>query len=378
MGDMLKGDERADSPSKGLKDIATAYRNYMPMLGQMTRDQAVPFAQSELATQQATAPGLAKLNNDIFQQYAPQYAATEGKMEAERAAGGGAASARTADALNREFDPEYYSTRAASSDKLGQLLSGMDPNKLTGAEEANAERGLRSMNQASGQSSTPGSNTDAIRSALTFGGALDQKRNTVASAINTASQALPNFKSTGDTFSQITGRGQGTQFGQNFAPAPSTSGSQFGQGILQGLQGIQTNAAGINGNRRSVTDYVNSAYSSATLGGSNGGGGTCCFIFMEAYNGVLPWWVRKCRDLYYSEEPQVAVGYKRMAKWLVPLMSKFEFIRSLVNETMIMPLTSYGGWMMKVEGYEDGQKYSGYKKFWFTVWKMLGQSKEGK
>lgn len=109
------------------------------------------------------------------------------------------------------------------------------------------------------------------------------------------------------------------------------------------------------------------------IGAGAGGAGGCCFIFLESYNGILPWWVRQCRDEYYVKYPTVAVGYKKMASWIVPIMRKSKWVRNLVNYFMVIPMTKYGGWLKGVEGYKHFRHYWVYKEFWFTVWKMLGK-----
>src|SRR5690606_13342031 len=61
----------------------------------------------------------------------------------------------------------------------------------------------------------------------------------------------------------------------------------------------------------------------------------CCFIFLEAYNGKLPWFVRACRDEFAPENTARRNGYIRMSKWLVPLMQRSKVARFFVNKTMI-------------------------------------------
>ena len=116
-----------------------------------------------------------------------------------------------------------------------------------------------------------------------------------------------------------------------------------------------------------------SASKSVGSSGSAQGGVSCCFIFLEALNGTLPWWVRKCRDEYYTSEPMVATGYKRMAKWLVPMMKWIPGIKFMVNRWMVQPLILYGGWLKMVEGCEDCESFVSYKNFWFAVWRKLGK-----
>ena len=124
-------------------------------------------------------------------------------------------------------------------------------------------------------------------------------------------------------------------------------------------------------------------------GGQVGGGmasaGMCCFIFMEAYNGKLPWWVRECRDEFAPESSERRAGYIRMAGWLVPKMNyqlpitnyqlkRAKVMRFLVNQLMIKPMTKWGGWYKNVQGYEKCWIYKPVVWFWFWVWKRMGRN----
>lgn len=115
-----------------------------------------------------------------------------------------------------------------------------------------------------------------------------------------------------------------------------------------------------------VSDVVSSA------GGAAAGG--CCFIFLESYHGKLPWWVRFCRDYYYARQPDVARGYKRMAKWLVPMMRRSRIVRGIVWRFMVKPITEYGGYLCNVPGYKDGWRFEPFKNFWFWSWSKLGRA----
>lgn len=104
----------------------------------------------------------------------------------------------------------------------------------------------------------------------------------------------------------------------------------------------------------------------------------CCFIFLEAYNGALPWWVRACRDQYAPEDSDRRRGYVRMSRWLVPAMRVSKVVRFLVNSLMVKPLTKWGGWYKCVPGYDRGWVYHPVVKFWFKLWKLLGKNEKGK
>jgi len=98
----------------------------------------------------------------------------------------------------------------------------------------------------------------------------------------------------------------------------------------------------------------------------------CCFIFLESYNGVLPWWVRECRDEMAPEDTRRRQGYVAMANKLVPWMRKSRAVTWLVNKFMVAPITKWGGYYKKVDGYEKCWVYKPAVTFWFKVWKTIG------
>jgi hypothetical protein len=108
------------------------------------------------------------------------------------------------------------------------------------------------------------------------------------------------------------------------------------------------------------------------LGGAASAGTLCCFIFLEAYNGNMPWFVRECRDEFAPESSERRAGYIKMAGWLVPLMQKYKIVRMTVNGLMIKPLTRWGGYYKKVKGYEYGFIFRPFVKAWFWIWKKYG------
>lgn len=115
--------------------------------------------------------------------------------------------------------------------------------------------------------------------------------------------------------------------------------------------------------------------SNTTQSGSNGGFGItiCCFIFLEAYHGNMPWFVRRCRDEFCSNGR--VEGYNRMARTVVPLMRKSQLVRSLVWLLMIKPLTAFGGWIYGEKGYEMQWWTFPFTAFWFSFWNLYGRKK---
>jgi hypothetical protein len=101
----------------------------------------------------------------------------------------------------------------------------------------------------------------------------------------------------------------------------------------------------------------------------------CCYIFIAANDGIeLPNWVRTCRDLFCSGE-RVA-GYRRMSRWLVPMMMRSSKVTSIVRGFMTKPMTAWGGWLMGVEKHSKGWLAWPVVMFWFTLWKLIGRPED--
>jgi len=259
----MGADPSAPRPSRSLASIAKGLRTSYPEIVRQLGQQELPAAQYDIATQEAIAPREQALAAGLYGQYAPQYAQTGSNIDLGAIQGAGGQAVRAADTLQRGIEPEYFASRAAASQKLQDLLGGMDPNRLTEPEREEVARGLARSNYTSGELSAP-SNQGAINAAQTFGSALTAKRNNVANAINTAAQALPQFRTGTDAFAQATG---GARFGaQNASNAPAftgqsqQSGQILGQGAL-GLTGqLQTLRAQLQAQRRDEIDRTNEAF----------------------------------------------------------------------------------------------------------------------
>lgn len=149
--------------------------------------------------------------------------------------------------------------------------------------------------------------------------------------------------------------------------------------ILNQIKGV--NAAGLvslaellGSKSNAVTEDFTGQGSQNATGYSYGGGGSlnagCCFIFLEVYNGKLPWWVRECRDEFYT--PRMRSGYVFMSRWLVPAMQRSRVVRGLVNALLVQPLTKWGGWYKGVGGYASFGYLRPVVRFWFNLWTLIG------
>lgn len=170
----------------------------------------------------------------------------------------------------------------------------------------------------------------------------------------------------------------------DFGMLQGANSTMLGQGnqaaeILQRLKMSNVAGAGamgeLLGSKASTTtenfsgqgNQSNTAYS---MGGGMGFN-LCCFIFLEALNGKLPWWVRACRDEFIT--PRRRLGYVWMSRWLVPLMQRNRLARWLTNTLMIQPLMKWGGWYKHVKGYESYAYLKPFVVVWFRVWDEIGK-----
>jgi len=363
MGDMLKGDERAPSVDTSTAQRIAAETKYLPGLIQAISGQILPSEQAIQNASNIISPQQQALNAQLYATYAPQYANVQSQAQAgadlNAIQGAGGQAALAAQALQRQIDPEFYAQRANISNKLSDLLN----NPISGSEQAAIER-ANAQNALGGGRLGLNTNQQTISNAMNFGQA---GRDRLGQALQLATNSLPALKSGTDTFAQATGRGgtNANAVSQNQLGATNLGQSAFGTGnAMQGqVAGLQGNQQNIDANRRSVSDYVNQAYGSAT--------GVCCWIFMESYNGKMPHSVRVCRDYFYFKEPRLSKGYKRMATWLVPLMQKYQVIRWLVDITMIKPCTSYGEYLIGNQRITMKQKLNKMiLKGWFMIWRL--------
>lgn len=194
------------------------------------------------------APALTAHNLALLQNYGPQFAQTASEISGIGRAGEagtdlsllqGPGRGITAETLAQMMatDPEYFNLVAGIGQRGGQLLEGLDPNKLTESEIANVERTQNRSNIGLGTANT-GSNTAAIQGALGFDDRLQRKRNQLSGILSNLGGILPQTRSGAFNYANATGqagRGAGqqefasaSQTPQSYAPA--LAGNILGQG----------------------------------------------------------------------------------------------------------------------------------------------------
>lgn len=242
-----------DIRPEGTPRQMAALNRYLPRLAQTIGNVAGPYEQSLLNARATIDPQQAALDESLAAYFMPRFAQigsdvhrqnafNQATTEADVLEGPGARLVSSARQLDRFQDPEYYNVREAGADKLIALLEGQDPNVLTGAEIANVERTANRTNTATGNAGL-GSSLSAIGNAMTFGGALDKKRNTLLNTLNAIPQNLAAMRSGTDVFQVATGR---PSYGANPAAGQFQTGRQgFGQNV-QGMAGGLLSEAGAN------------------------------------------------------------------------------------------------------------------------------------
>jgi len=309
------------------------------------------------------SPQEQELQAQLYENFAPRYA--EAELANLRGAGG--QTVREADSISREIDPEFYNTRTQMAERLQELLQG----GLTGGEQTAIERGLRGSGIDRGVDNVQ-TNTEQFRHAAEYGGAA---RDRLGQALQMATQSLPSFRTTSGA--QIQGQASGALQNINnplnrSAREGSTNLGQMANSFLGQQAGIQEAEMGINANRRTVSDHVGQAWQQSGLGGATSSCASC-WIFKFKYHKDVPQWVRWARDFFYQQDKDIRKGYVRMSLFIIPLMRRFKFVENFVDKFCIQPLVQYGGWMYRIKGYEDCEKFVNYKIFWIGFWRILGK-----
>jgi hypothetical protein len=383
-GFFVNGGAPAPGTQESMAEVMKAYReNIIPMIQQQVT-AARQYEPEMQKLREEISPREQQLNADLYRQFGPQFAKTGSDIARQNAqaqaetdlgivSGTGRELVREAMRTQKEADPEAYRARELALQNLEQLQGSLtDPNAgLSGAERAEIDRSLARENYARGTGATPTA-TSTVSNAMAFGGAGEarkaQRQSAIANAAQLAAGAVQPLSSRIDTFQLTTGR-------------PSVNQGEARTGGAREV-GQESNAMGMNlfGNASQMRQQENQinaqrkdALDSLTQGVSAAGGISklaCCWTFAEAYYGWdnIPDEVRVLRDLEYSLQKRE--GYRRMSRWLVPMMKKSSIIRELTNWLLIKPITSYAKYY--VHGKGNGWIFKPLKDLYFASWEDMG------
>ncbi len=379
----------AGTPPTTTDSSANMYKAYLeslPGINNATNAQLLPTARAQLNTNLATTPIQNAFNLQQLMQYGLPTAEVNQRITDSNALAGsrtqfntllgpGGITALAGSQLNRLTNPNYAKVADASANKTAEEINGFNLNGLSPGEQNSVERSLNQSNNATGNLGLS-NRTNDVSNALNFGGAFNSKlgllNNTLGTAASTGNMLQNNgFNSMAVAFGQPQGSSQ-SQFGSGaFGQTGATGQNNIASNLL-GQQGSLVDTAYPLQAKSAFDNSTGNSYSKISEAFGNYGSG-CCFIFMEAYEGMMPWWVRKCRDRYYKRNPRIARGYVRMAKWLVPLMQRHPVVRSLVWRTMVSPITWHG---YSIVENDRRFQHKHIRKFWFTVWNFLGKKED--
>lgn len=367
MGEFFKTYNKGGAPATGSYKAPTldeqagklseAYAQYLPQFSDITQ-----------ANVERQTPRQNALDYQQYAQYAPLFSQLGSQLQGQEVSnnlsllqGQGQDLIRAAQSAEDLASPDYAKSRTAANQGFQSLIGGMDPNKLSGAELANTERGINRLNARTGNLNT-GDATTTAANAMQFGGALDAKRQNFANALNLFPGLAGASKSNLDTFSIGTGKGAGTNAGLQQYAGPQTKFDAQSSDLLSTLSTGQQHRFDLLAGRPTQSQAYKDISSSSCYG---------CYIFKEVYGYPdAPMYIRWCRDFFYARDPKIAKGYRRMSHWLVPLMQQSRIVRYLATALSIMPLSYYGQYLTGQSKWKV--VFKPIAKFWLKYWSYKG------
>ena len=301
-----------------------AYQDLMPYYIDAIGQNAPAAAQIGVDVAKQTSPQYAELMLQLYNTYGPalnqignKVADINAQAQAQRdlnvMQGTGKDLLAETLAQSKMVDPEFYATRATTADSIAKLLASIDPTgKLTGTERDEIAQGAARDAAARGTLFAP-SQTDIIANAMRYGKAASEKaslnQSTLANAINSASNFLPNSKTGFDPFQIATGRSATSNSGESkftgvssSNPIMDLSSSMFGNmtSLTNNSSTNQTQKEiaqmNIDANKKDWLDkfsqFSSAAGSMTSSMGNIGMMAGMCWVAREVYGANNPNWLK--------------------------------------------------------------------------------------
>jgi hypothetical protein len=261
-------DPSAPKPSESVDEIMRAFGKYLPDFLNTEMGWMQPMEQATFATSKEFSPKWAKLQSKLYNQYAPKLAETSQQIDAANKMAGaqgdlavlqgpGAQSVDAVTEMLRKTDPEFFSTRQLTAQKIDELLgSGLTP-----AEEEAVSRRLSRERVDSGISVPTSTNT--VSEAMQFG---DAARKRTLEGVAAANSFLPASRTGFDPTQVALGR-----------PSINTGDSKFmgvqqpanvkgeSENFFNTTAGLQGAAMQVNAQKRDWIDKTNEAIGSVNV-----------------------------------------------------------------------------------------------------------------
>ena len=255
----------------------------LPEYFAMLRDEAPKQALAEQALRDQFGPAAAAQQVQLADKYMPMYGQigrdesyydrmSDAATGVDVMRGPGGAMVDETFAKARQVDPEFYGRRAQTSSMLGDLLRsfaapgtvteqnpfGTFTGALSGGEREEIQRSLNQQRARSGGMGGPRAMTDVVANAMTFGQGVQNRRDALGRALNQATSFLPASRSGFDPLQVAMGR-PSTHFGaQQFTqPQMNTQGLQAqGANVFGAASNMARDAAGYSARQPSFLDSL--------------------------------------------------------------------------------------------------------------------------
>ena len=344
---------KPDKTAMRMSDLTQGFVNTYPYFQQAAMGGIVPTAQATLAAQQATAPGLNELMLQLYKQYGPQLnqvgsdiarqnQTNQASTDAAVMAGPGRDVVSNALELAKMYDPEYFSTRDVTANRIGDLLRSIQlGGALSGSERAEISRAQAQEGARRGNYNAP-SNLDTVANAMQFGQAGRnreiQNQNQLGQAIQASTAFLPASRTGFDTFTAATGKGQTANTGESkFAgiQTPDTSTSAgLASNFLNATTGLKTNELQIAANKKDWLDQFSQF--TGGLGSAVGavGGAMMCWVAREVYGENNPKWMQFRQWLILNAPTKLLAWYMKNGERFAKKISNKPNIKHAIRNWM--------------------------------------------
>lgn len=166
--------------------------------------------------------------------------------------GTGGQAATAAQALNKNLNPDYYSTLDSAASGANSAINAIGLGGLSPGEDAATERSLNQTNAGSGNLGL-NNGTNIVSNAMNFGGAFNNKIGLMNNAVNTAT-GVANAAANNGGFNPVSIATGGVSTGSNLASTSTSANTSLSDALMGMISG--NNAAATSGN------YANSSANS--------------------------------------------------------------------------------------------------------------------
>lgn len=284
----------------------------LPYYSQAISAQKIPDAMGQLAADTATTGPRLALQESLQRQYGPIFDQLNSESNLRKSmanagndaavlAGPGQELIRQALAAAKMADPEYYASRAQTSDSLSKLLAQTTANLgmgLSNTERDEVGRGLALDNARRGTANAP-SQLNTVSNAMSFGAAgtarENDRQNQLSRAISASTAFLPAAKSGVDVFQVATGKPSYASQDNRFNTNTATDANATANSLLNTSSSMwntnANNAAQMALQNDQQNDWTTQL---SAIGSAAGGFGKLlmCWVAREVYGAENPRWLQ--------------------------------------------------------------------------------------